>query len=101
MVVANVYLRLAGDPGSYASGVSIGGLPFTGINNNALAGAGVLAYQAGAFPSTGANANFSAMVNPNDNVMKLYSPDGTFLLWSEMNDRTEQMRFNITYRTAT
>mgnify|MGYP003127187814 CR=1 FL=1 len=101
VVVVNVYLKLAGDPGSYASGVSIGGLPFTGINNNALAGAGVLAYQAGAFPSTGANANFTAMVNPDDNVMKLYSPDGTFLLWSEMNNRTKQMRFNITYRTAT
>ena len=101
VVVANCYLKLAGDPGSYASNVHIGGLPFVGWNvtSTSAAGCGVLAYQTNFISATDGRGNFTAMVNPNQSSLRLYTPDGTYFLWSEVNDRTQQVRFTMTYRT--
>ena len=98
IVVASAQLKLAGDPGSYASNVSIGGLPFNG-KNGGTGDAAVLAYQTNFNSATDGRGNFTGMVNPNQASIRFYTPDGTYYLWSEVNDRDEQIRVTATYRT--
>ena len=98
IVVASAQLKLAGDPGSYASNVSVGGLPFNG-KNGGTGDAAVLAYQTNFNSATDGRGNFTGMVNPNQASIRFYTPDGTYYLWSEVNDRDEQIRVTATYRT--
>ena len=97
-VIATCQLKLAGDPGSYASNVHIDGLPFAG-KTGGVGGAAVLAYQTNFNSATDGRGNFTGMVNPNQATIRFYTPDGTYYLWSEVNDRDEQIRVTATYRT--
>jgi len=97
-VIATCQLKLAGDPGSYASNVHIDGLPFAG-KTGGIGGAAVFAYQTNFISATDGRDNFTGMVNPTQSTIRFYTPDGTYLLWSEVNDRDEQIRVTATYRT--
>ena len=97
-VIATCQVKLAGDPGSYASNVHINGLPFNG-KSGGVGGAAVLAYQTNFNSATDGRGNFTGMVNPNQASIRFYTPDGTYYLWSEVNDRDEQIRVTATYRT--
>jgi len=97
-VIASCQLKLAGDPGSYASNVHIDGLPYAG-KTGGVGEAAVLAYQTNFNSATDGRGNFTGMVNPNQATIRFYTPDGTYYLWSEVNDRDEQIRVTATYRT--
>ena len=97
-VIASCQLKLAGDPGSYASNVHIDGLPFAG-KTGGTGDAAVLAYQTNFNSATDGRGNFTGMVNPTQSTIRFYTPDGTYYLWSEVNDRDEQIRVTATYRT--
>jgi hypothetical protein len=99
MVTCHVEVNLAGDPGSHSSNVSIGDLPFTAATLSGIPGAGIVGYNDGFVNDAGVTGNFTGMVNSNNNYMRFYKTNGTYLNWDDIDDRSNQIRVLIIYRT--